>query len=184
MTGLIEHMERHLGKIEVGWSKDADGSAMPFQIIRFGSTAVPGCVVFSTLGLSSTALPSLHSDKTIRHEFIMILPERLREGPAPSLLSQVGLEVLTAESAVARGDVIGPRGPLFETSKMEALYATVPVYLQDDFGQFNEVVLVWLVPVSRSEVDFVTAHGWLAFENQLADVNPDLTDLSRLPIFA
>ncbi len=184
MAGLVEHLEHYLGDIEVGWSNDPDGTALSFQVVRFAPGALPGCVVFSTLGLSSTALPSRQSDKLVRHEFMMIMPERLREGPVPGLLQQTGLDVLSSGSALLRGDVVRPRGPLFAMSRMEALYAAIPVYLPDKFGQFNDVVLVWLVPVSRSEADFVTARGWPAFEDQLVDVDPDLTDVDRLPMFA
>jgi hypothetical protein len=67
---------------------------------------------------------------------------------------------------------------------MEALYAAVPVYLPDEFGQFGDVVIVWLVPVSRSEADFVFVRGWPAFEERLIDIDPDLTDVDRLPLFS
>lgn len=68
-------------------------------------------------------------------------------------------------------------------SKMEALYAAIPVYLPNDFGQFDDVVITWLVPVSRSEAEFVAARGWPAFEERMIDVDPDLTDVDRIPIF-
>jgi hypothetical protein len=183
-AGLVEHLESFLGEIEVGWSKDADGFELPFQVVRFTPGALSGCVVFSTLGLSVTSLPSRRSGERIRHEFIMIVPERLREGPVPGLLQQVGLDVLASGSAVLRGDVLGPRGPLFEMSMMEALYAAIPVYLPDEFGQFRDVVIAWLVPVARSEADYVAVHGWGAFEERLIDVDPDLTAIDRIPMFA
>lgn len=184
MAGLIGHFERYLGEIEIGWSKDADGFELPFQVVRFAPGALSGCVVFSTLGLSSTVLPSRRSGKPVRHEFMMIVPERFREGPVPGLLQQVGLDVLASGSALLRGDVLGPHGSLLAMSKMEALYAAIPVYLPDEFGQVDDVVIVWLVPVSRSEADFVAARGWPAFEERLIDVDPDLTDVDRVPMFA
>lgn len=183
-AGLVEHLERFLGEVDVGWSKDADGFGLPFQVVRFAPGAMARCAVFSTLGLSTTPLRSRHSGKSIRHEFMMIVPERLSEGPVPGLLQQVGLDVVASGSALLRGDVLGPRGPLFAMSKMEALYAAIPVYLPDEFGQFEDVVIVWLVPVSRSEADFVATRGWPAFERRLIDVDPDLTDVDRLPILA
>ncbi len=182
--GLVGHLERFLGEIELGWSKDADGFNLPFQVVRFTPGVLSGCSVFSTLGLSSTPLPSRRSGKPVRHEFMMIVPERLREGPVPGLLQQVGLDVLASGSALLRGDVVGPRGPLFSMSTMEALYAAIPVYLPDEFGQFENVVIVWLVPVSRSEADFVASRGWPAFEDRLVDVDPDLTDVDRMPMLA
>lgn len=184
VAGLVEHLESYLGEVEVGWSKDADGFALPFQVVRFAPGALSGCVVFSTLGLSSTALSSRRSGKPVRHEFMMIVPERLREGPVPGLLQQVGLDVLASGTALLRGDVIGPRASLFAMSQMEALYAAIPVYLPDGFGHFDDVVVVWLVPISRSEAEFVAGRGWPPFEERLIDVDPDLTDIDRLPMFA
>lgn len=181
--GLAEHLERFLGQIDVGWSRDADGFELPFQVVRFAPGTLSGCVALSTLGLSSTALTSRGSGKAIRQELMMIVPERLREGPVPGLLQQVGLDVLASGSALLRGDVFGPLGSLFAMSKMEALYAAIPVYLPNDFGQFDDVVITWLVPVSRSEAEFVAARGWPAFEERMIDVDPDLTDVDRIPIF-
>lgn len=182
-AGLVEHLESYLGEVEVGWSKDADGFALPFQVVRFAPGVLLGCVVFSTVGLSTTELPSRRSGKAVRHELVMVVPERLCEGPVPGLLQQVGLDVLRSGSALLRGDVIGPRGALFARSQMEALYAAIPVYLPDGFGQFEDVAIVWLVPISRSEAEFVAKRGWPAFEERLIDVDPDLTDVDRLPMF-
>jgi hypothetical protein len=184
VAGLIDHLESYLGEIEVGRSKDADGRKLPFQVVRFSPDAFPGYVVFSTLGWSSTALASRRSGARIRHEFMTMVSERLREGPVPGLLQQVGLEALASKSALLRGNVVGPRGPLFAMSEMEARHAVIPVYLPDEFGQWDDVVIVWLVPISRSEAEFVSSRGWPLFEERLVDVDPDLTDVDRAPLFA
>jgi len=185
---LVEHFERHLGAIEVGWSKSADGVELPFQVVRFKGSIIPGCTAFATVGLSQQPLPSRRSDRDIRHEFVMLVPDRLREGPVPGLLQQVASQVLASESALLRGDVVGPRGPLFAMSRMEALYAAVPVYLPDDFASCEiedgtDVAIVWLVPISRSEAEYVNGRGWDAFEERLVEVDPDLTDVDRDPLF-
>ena len=182
-VGLVDHLERHLGEIEVGWSRDADGFTMPFQVVRFAPPPLAGFSVFSTLGLSEAVLASRRSDKLIRHEFVMIVPDRLRDGPVPAILQQAAVDIVASGSALLRGDVISPQGPLFATSRMEALYAAIPVFMSDDFGACGDVVLVWLVPISRKEAEFVEAKGWPAFENLLVDVDPDLTDPYRPALF-
>lgn len=179
----MDHLERHLGQIEVGWSRDADGFTMPFQIVRFAPPSLAGFAVFSTLGLSEARLASRRSDKLIRHEFVMVVPDRLRDGPVPGILQQVAVDVVASGSALLRGDVIGPRGPLFAMSRMEALYAAIPVFMPDDFGACGDVVMVWLVPISRNEAEFIEAKGWPAFEDLLVDVDPDLTDPDRPALF-
>lgn len=162
---------------------------MPFQVVRFKGLALPGCVAFATVGLSDRPLPSRRSSKAIRHEFMIIVPERLAHGPLPGLLQQVGGEVLHTGSALLRGDVLGPKGALFAMSSMEALYAAIPVYLPDDFASCeiedgSEVAIVWLVPISRDEADYVQARGWDAFEERLVAADPDLTDVDREPLFS
>lgn len=184
---LVDHLEGYLGEIEVGWSRDADGHEMPFQVVRFPGGSGSGTVSFATLGLSRYPLAS-SSGKEIRHELLMIVPDGLRDGPIPGLLQQIGTEVLAAARPLLRGEVIGPRGELVAGSRMEAVYVAIPVYLPEDFavyeGDGERVAVVWLVPISAEEASFVKANGWRAFEERLAQSDPDLTDLFRpsLPV--
>lgn len=177
---LIDHLERYLGEIEGGWSRDADGHQMPFQVARFPHGSGSGTVSFATLGLSRYPLRDA-SGKEIRHELLMIVPERLREGVIPGLLQQVGQESLSAARPLLRGEVIGPRGALVAGSEMEAMYVAIPVYLPDDFAVYDDeqIVIAWLVPISPSEADFVKSHGWRVFEKCLVKADPDLTDIFR-----
>jgi len=184
MTGLVEHLEAHLGPIEAGWSSDADGDAVPFQVARFAHGPVAGTRVFSTLGLSDYPLPSRASDKLIRHELVMLAREVFGERNIPGLLQQVGLEALRKSSPYLRGDVIGPRGPLFNGSEMRALYVAMPVYFPDSFAVFEPpdgepIVMGWLVPILEREAAYVRAKGWEAFEDVLARDKPDVSDFGR-----
>lgn len=179
---LPDHLERFLGPIEAGWGKDADGVAQPFQIIRFTPPSLPGCVVFSTLGLSRISLHSRSSGIHVRHEFMMILPESFRNAPIPGLLQKVGGMVSRSGEALLRGDTVGPEGPLWAQTQMEALYASTPVYLPDAFAEYDGVVMVWLVPMSHSEFHYVHTQGWEAFEDRLMEQQPDLIDTGRSPL--
>jgi hypothetical protein len=181
---LPEHLEKFLGTIETGWPRDADGRKMPFQVALFARGPRAGTVTFSTLGLSKTPLHSRASGKHIYQELLMIVPESLRVGPVPGVLQQIGQEAIAKGDALLRGDVVGPRGPLFsDESKMEALYAGVPVCFPDEFATYREddrdVVMVWLIPITRSEAHFVRARGWNRFEDELVKANPDLIDPRR-----
>lgn len=113
----------------------------------------------------------------------MVVPESLTAGPVPSLLHQVAMNALAQQSALLRGDVLGPQGPILPESSMEAFYVGMPVYFPDDFSTCEEqgrtIVIAWLIPISRTEADFVFNHGWSAFEDQLVDHDPDLTDPLR-----
>ncbi len=186
IMGLIQHFERVLGLIEAGWSVDADGLRMPFQVARFPQGSGPGTVSFATLGLGRYPLPSLASGRAIRHELLLLAPESLKDGMLPSLIHQIGEETLQSGRPLLQGDVIGPRGPLVPGSQMEALYVTLPVYFPDEFATFEEeghtTVIAWLVPISASEAHYIVHHGWADFEDRLAEQDPDLTDFGRQPI--
>ena len=57
----------------------------------------------------------------------------------------------------------------------------MPVYFPDDFGTCREgdhdVVVVWLVPVSRSEAAIVHQQGWNAPKDRCVEADRDLSDV-------
>lgn len=67
--GLILHLETFLGPIAGGWTEDAAGARLPFQVVRFEDRPRGNVVTYSTLGLSRHVLelPS----KTVRQELVM-----------------------------------------------------------------------------------------------------------------
>ena len=186
-SDLVEHLEDYLGRIDVGWTVDADGAQVPFQVARFDGL-VSGGVPFATIGLSRVKLRSSVSGKRIRQEFVFLAPPALADRSVPGLLQQVGREIVASGTALLRGDVIGPRGRLFEEYEMEALYSSNPVYFPDDFAicgsEADGIVMVWLIPITKAEARFVAARGWSTFENKLQNVDPDLVDFSRPGVVA
>lgn len=179
--GLWAHMESFVGEIEAGWSRTPDGREAPFQVVRFASTTLDG-TAFATLGLSRIPLKDPQRDRSYKLELVMLAPKDLQDGPVPALLQQIGLECVESGRALLRGDVIGPRGPLFRRSSLEALYATLPVFLPDEFAQFGGTAIVWLVPILPSEASYIRTHGWPSFEDILLARNPDLLDFERAPL--
>lgn len=180
---LPEHFERFLGPISRGWSTDADGNKMAFQIVQFSGGSDPGSVAFSTLGLSRHALQSPVSGRSIRHELLMLAPGSFPADRVVSLLEQVGTMTLGSHRPLLRGDVIGPAGALVPGSDLTALYVTGPVYFPDDFAiarsRDGDVVVAWLVPISTAEAQYVGRHGWQQFEEELVAHDPDLVDFER-----
>lgn len=176
-----------MGLIDVGWKFHVEGETQAFQVARFRDTPVRGAVTFCTLGLSrfDTHAP-VAPGKRIQHELIMSVPATLAEGPVPALLDQVAQQAIASGHAWLRGDVIGPAGPLFDGSSLEALYVCNPVYFPDSFFVYSspegDIVLAWLVPISSREAAFVRSVGWKAFEDHLARENPDLIDVWRTPM--
>lgn len=172
MRPLIRHVENHLGSIERGF----DTGDSRFQVVRFS----PGDTTFvMTLGLSDHELTGPGGGKAIRHELLMAVPER-SVGRAASLLWQLSDEALQEHTAYLRGQVIGPRGSLFDGGIMEAIYVANPVCLPDSFAgvdtDVGRVIIAWMAPISSAEAAFVRTHGWDAFEQVLVAEQPDLTD--------
>ena len=184
MAKLVEHLEKHLGRIEKGWDRTPDRDDIPFQVIACRGGAHAGVRAFSTLGLSSQGLRSAVSEKVIHQELFLAVPETFGEANLPALLQQVGLEAIEANLAYLRGDVIGPRGPLLDGKTFEALYVAMPVYFPDSFGACRlsdsvTVVIAWLIPITKREAAFVARQGWGAFEDRLVRTDPNLFDLDR-----
>lgn len=184
MTTVYEHIEAFAGEILGGWSEDADGHKLPFQIVQTAGGPHAGTTTFSTLGLSKVALSGGQSGKAIRHELIMIVPRDVVPPNIVGVLQQAGMEAISEGRAYLRGEVLGPRGALFEGYEPKALYASIPVYFPDAFAGLNsresgEVVFVWLVPLLDEEVAFLQSSGWKAFEEKWITENPDLADYRR-----
>ena len=156
---------------------------MPFQVVRFAGGSDADSVGYATLGLSQHPLLSPTTGRTIRQELLMLAPESQAPDRVVSQLLQVGSMALGAERALLRGNVIGPAGAILPESELTALYVTTPVYFPDEFATFagpdGDVVVAWLVPITTSEADFISHRGWDAFEDKLADQDPDLVDFQR-----
>lgn len=177
---LVKHLEAHLGTILHGWSLDADGDTIPFQIVELSGGKEPSVHTYSTLGLSNHPLQSRVSNKEIRCELVMVA--RNGSDAIPGILQQVG-KGLIQEGALLRGDVIGPRNPLINGSSMSALYASIPVYFPDSFATCDSaqgpIVFIWLIPIAQKEAFYIQKNGWSAFEKLLVGCDPDLSDLFR-----
>jgi hypothetical protein len=93
---------------------------------------------------------------------------------------------LATHRAPVRGQVFGPRGPLFLGSKMEALMVLAPVYLPDDFflfvGDCERVLFPWMMPISAEEAQFVRIERYDAFESILDQTEIDLLDPYRVSL--
>lgn len=181
---VLKHLETHLGTVAVGWTRNADGVPMPFDVLRFDRAPSPRTVSFVTVGLSDHPLRSPRSGREIRHEFIMTCRDTQKDINIPALLQQVGAETSRKGRAPLRGDVIGPRGPLFVGRQMTALYVAIPIYFPDSMHSMvsaggAETIFIWLVPVYDSEATLIATKGWETFERQLAALDPDVTDLDR-----
>jgi hypothetical protein len=178
---LIAHLEKHLGVIANG-SQFVDLGQTGVQVVRFDDVPFVGAVTFSTLGLSRHQLHQF-SEQAIWQEQLLCAYKRFAPRGINRLLYSLALGILERHHAPARGDLVGPAGPIFEGSTLEAFYFTYPSYFSDGIATFSDTelatVFVWAVPIAAAEVRFIAAHGWKAFEDILERKNPGLLDLGR-----
>ena len=75
---------------------------------------------------------------------------------------------------------------LAERMGFSAVYCTIPVFFDDDFCAYEEssppTVMVWVLPIYKSEADYIEANGWESFEDLLEEKDPDLCSLEREPV--
>jgi len=180
---LLRHLERHLGTMAGGIGGETTG--LPISICLFDQIPLRGSVAYVTLGLSGHRLDGAGRDgQDVRMELLAMLNAGPRARLFPAIVVDVVSDVLKSHRALLRGEVIGPRGPLWASSQLEALYVTAPVYFEDSFakvamGDGSECIIAWLVPITLREAAFVATHGWRRFEELLASEDPDLLDPER-----
>jgi hypothetical protein len=180
---LIKHYEDHLGSIVSGWSTDAAGARLPFQVALVDQGPLAGVRVLCTLGLSNVPLLVGQGTRRLRQELVALFRES--DGPRnlAGILQQLGTEALAQDAAYAPGDVVGPRGELRAGATVSALYTAVPVYFPESFRVCRStpepVVFAWMVPITDAEAMFVRTRGRDAFEGALELADPDLLDMSR-----
>ena len=182
-SGLVQHLEYYLGSIESGGRARGVDDRSPVQMVRYEVSPSDGIAAYSTLGLSKHELESRASGECFRLELLMIVPDDVQQDLVYSRIDQVSEMLLDAHRAILRGQIIGPSGPLFPNSDMTALYASLPVLLPDEFAVFHgsdgDVAIVWLIPISTEEAEFVLGNGWRKFEDELVAQAPNLIDVWR-----
>lgn len=180
---LITHIEKHLGKIDKGWVlKD---EPLPIQVVRFRNKPFEGITTYVTLGLSDNLL-NLKEEKDVLQELVFSAYDKYPSEQIASFMVTFAEYLLSKKRGLLRGDVVGPSSPLIPNVSVNGVYASIPVFFDDDFhiyegGQLS-TVLVWLLPLLDDECSFVKQNGWNSFEDMLESKDPDLLDLDRLSV--
>jgi Suppressor of fused protein (SUFU) len=184
VRSLIDHIEHFLGAIEGGWTRSPLGEKLGFQVVKCAGGQVEQAHAFCTVGLSKRPLQSRVSEKLIRHELFILVPETFGDQNIPAVLQQLGSAVLTHESPFLCGEVIERANPIFRDKPFYAFVAAVPVLLPDAFATYtdelgNEIVFVWMVPLTKAEINFVREESWGKLEDIFISHSADLLDVDR-----
>lgn len=155
-SGLVEHLESYLGEIGRGWGDSGD-----IKVIEFPDQPMEGVVTYATLGLSSTALP-MSEGRTVRQEFLVSVNSSFEPERIASFLSTFAEYVRGQDQALLRGDVVGPSVPVIPGVRAVAVYASIPVFFDDDLAAYEgtspPTVFVWLIPLPAEDAEFVKSY--------------------------
>ncbi|WP_326555572.1 suppressor of fused domain protein [Micromonospora sp. NBC_01813] len=146
-----------------------------------------GSTSYATLGVSRHSLSSPIDRQGISLELVMTTHSALAPARLPQALQLVAGDLLTRHVPILRGQTFALPWPVAEGSGMAVLYAAVPGYFDEGFDSAEledgrSVAIVWMVPISVAEAEFVSSKGWDAFERRLVSADPDLLDLGRRSI--
>lgn len=180
---LLNHVEENIGTIKEGWILPKQNKNI--QVVKIEPKDIPESNCFLSIGLSNTLYPLNRSEKKIRLELFLLLPNDHEPSYAPSIIEDAMIEMQISGKAFLRGDVIGPKGEIFENSKMTALYVAPPICFDEKTAGFkiakSEVIFMWLVPISTTESDYIKRNGWESFEDILENNEIDVLDIFRKP---
>jgi len=187
MNHVIEHLESYVGEIAGGHSFLPDGSKAPFHVVQASDGPIPGLTTFATLGLCRFPLARLgacEDDHMVRQELVMVAPTDAVPANLPALVQQVGMGALARGAAFSNGEIIGPKGALFQGFEPTALVAAQPYCFPEGFAAVDDseerhVEFLWLVPLHTDEVTLIQSQGWEGFERFLAHESVYYTDYRR-----
>lgn len=180
---IIEHAEKFLGKISQGWEEKTSPDGL--QVVCFDDVPFETLYTFMTAGLSLHEL-RMSDERKVRQELIFSISATGVFEMMVSLLLFICELILKNHDAVLRGQIL--RLPIDAAEKIgfDAVYFAIPVFLDDEFATFGgsqpPTVVVWVIPIYKSEADYVDENGWSKFEDLLAEKDPDLFSLERVPI--
>ncbi len=174
-------MERYLGRMSGG--QDPPDPNTGVQAAVFHKQPASNCTTYVSLGLSSHVVHYVGDSPPVRQELILSCYSRYESWRPGLILQMVAADVIADHHALHRGQILGPHGPLFEDSRLTALYCAGPVHLPRELARFTEfaepTVFVWLVPISDDEARFAFEEGWRALEHLMDTEDPDLLALDR-----
>ena len=166
-----------------GWAFDPDDAHPQIHVVPFADQPVAEAVTYATIGLSNVEL-HVSPQKHIAQELLFCCYARFGGRDAAAVPYMAAVDVRREQRPLLRGHVVGPRGPLFDDSELEALYCAPPWCFPESLAAVDEpgwlrIVLVWLIPITHAEAHFVFDHGWSRFERLLVEENADVFDLQR-----
>lgn len=149
------------------------------DVLRYDDQPFEGTSTFVTRGIADEPLRRFDEGDT-RQEFLLCGEATF---DAARVLRWAAEQTLDSGFGLMRGAVLSMDEPIVPGSRLVALYATYPVYHEENLaawrGSEPPTAIVWLVPVTYAEAKYVEKNGWEVFEEMLEKKDPDLVDFMR-----
>lgn len=180
---IIEHVEKYLGQIDQGWKNNDSDDAL--QVVLFKDTPGETLSTYVSLGLSNRPM-KLSEVKEVRQELVFSVYSMAISKMIVSFMFSLCEAIIGRGKAILRGEVIPLSKGVVKRIGFDAVYCTNPVFFDDEFCAYDEsspsTVMILMVPIYQSEVDYICVHGWESFEDLLEEKDPDLCSLNRNPL--
>lgn len=177
---LAEHLERNLGIITKGIK--FDDRMYNISVSIFKNQPFAGVTTVCTLGLSE--YPLIYQDKTFYMELILGFEDYFDEDTLSKFLLSFSESLIQNGIAPYKGHIYDFSEKIISNSKMSSIYVTTPLFYKEDLQLFRTeektVIFPWVIPIYKSESDYIRKNGWNKFEVYLEEqkVN-NLWDLTR-----
>jgi hypothetical protein len=155
------------------------------SIVTFLDQPVEQAFTLVTVGLSDRPLTGPEGERVWQELLLCGWIEDLDDRLYRRLFDVAGTLREEGESANP-GAVVELDGPLSDRGELRQVFLYPPTYHPDALATLppdptgeEELEVVWLLPVTPSEVKLVASAGPEAFEAYLAREDPDLLDLGR-----
>jgi hypothetical protein len=183
-NAVWKHYAQFLGEPSTGYLvKLKEHPEGQYDIAQYEDVPWKGAVTLATCGFSDVPL------HMFRQELVLLCYERFVSKDLILMLAGVMEMVADSQHPLLQGRVLVPwlnDESLMENTTMSSLYSAVPTYFPDEFQIMRDaeesIDVGWLIPIHRSEADWIKEHGWEAFESRLVELDPDVIDLTRPPI--
>ncbi len=180
--GFPGFLEKHLGQISKAWTKDKDGKELDCHILQWNNQPEEACLTFVTNGLIGNNF-NLYDGNLIQEELMVCCTDTSYHRSLVNHLLSVTDLLKKQQRALLPGHVVGPYPAPIENTDKKGFFVAPPIYHPAEVALFTEsdptTYLIWLVPITENEAEFIFSHGHVAFTNLLEEQGPDVLDLNR-----
>ena len=178
-----KHLETWLGSVAARYTgRDSEGQDLPWEVLEFPRQPWRGATTYATVGLGETPFADTDGED-LRHELLFEVGEYFAGEETIFLVFHVAEMLRRHGRVISLGSYMDLEGPISTGASVEGFFFYDPIHFADELtvAEIGDppTVIVWMVPITRSEIEFLERRGPEAFDDLMAEQDPDVFDLSR-----